>query len=180
MTATIHNPVQRDSVTFLETVSESGGERTYLEIDLAAGGGNRLHRHLAYAEHFEVLEGTLAVPGGKQRIRLGAGEMASAPAVSRHRFANDTGDSVRFRVEITPGHAGFERALRVAYGLAADGETGADGVPKRISDLALLSRWSEIRVCGPLAALNPLLGFVARRSAARERELTERYVGQDT
>ena len=177
MPDTIHNPVQKDTVTFLETAAETG--RTLVEVDLAPGGGNKLHRHLTYAERFEVLEGTLTVRIGRQRLRLGPGETATAPARSRHCFSNETGEPARFLVELTPGHAGFERSLRIAYGLASDGETTRDGIPKRLSDMALLARMSEIRVCGPLATLNPLLGAVARRSAARELELLDRY-GQET
>ena len=177
MPETIHNPVQKDSVTFLETAEETG--RTLVEVDLAAGGGNRLHRHLTYTERFEVLEGTLTVQIGRRKLRVAPGETATAPARSRHAFANETDEPVRFLVELTPGHAGFEQALRIGYGLAADGETTRDGIPKRLPDLAVLAQMSDIRVCGPLAALNPILGVVARRSTARERELLERY-GQET
>lgn len=177
MPETIHNPVQKDSVTFLETAEETG--RTLIEVDLAAGGGNKLHRHLTYTERFEVLEGTLTVQIGRQKLRLGPGETATAPARSRHRFANETGEPVRFLVELEPGHTGFEQALRIGYGLAADGETTRDGIPKRMSDMAVLAQMSEIRICGPLAALNPLLGLVARHSTVRERELLATY-GQDT
>ncbi len=33
------NPLQKDSVTVIETSAESGGERTLIEIDVAPGGG---------------------------------------------------------------------------------------------------------------------------------------------
>jgi mannose-6-phosphate isomerase-like protein (cupin superfamily) len=177
MPETIHNPVQKDSVTFLETAGES--DRTLLEVDLAPGGGNRLHRHLTYTERFEVLEGTLTVQIGRQKLRLAPGETATAPVKSRHAFSNETGEPVRFLVELTPGHAGFEQALRIGYGLAADGETTRDGIPKRLPDMAVLAQMSDIRVCGPLATLTPLLGLIARRSPARRSELLARY-GQDT
>ena len=177
MPATIHNPVQRDTVTFLETA----GERTCLEIDLAPGGGNPLHRHLTYAEHFEAVEGTLTVQVGRRKLRLAPGETATVPPGCRHRFANETEETVRFRVELAPGHAGFERSLVVAYGLASDGETDDKGMPRRLDHLALLADWSEMRACGPLAVFNPLVGLLARRARRRgvEDELLARYL-QDT
>jgi mannose-6-phosphate isomerase-like protein (cupin superfamily) len=183
MPATMHNPVQRDSATFLETTAESGGARTHLEVELAPGGGNPLHRHLSYAERFEALEGTLTVQVGRRILRLAPGESASVPARCRHRFANETAETVRFRVEITPGHAGFERALRIGYGLAADGLTDEKGIPKRLDHLAVLADMSDMRGCGPLATLNPLIGLIAHRARRRgvDRELIARYCdGQDT
>jgi hypothetical protein len=47
---TIYNPVQRDSVVFLETVSETNGKYTLVEVELAAGGGVGLHYHKTYSE----------------------------------------------------------------------------------------------------------------------------------
>jgi mannose-6-phosphate isomerase-like protein (cupin superfamily) len=178
MPATIHNPVQRDTVTFVETA----GERTCLDVELAPGGGNPMHRHLTYAERFEAVEGTLSVQIGRRVLRLARGERATVPPGCRHRFFNDTGEPVRFRVELTPGHAGFERSLVVAYGLAADGLTDDTGTPRRLDHLALLADWSEMRACGPLAIFNPLVGLLARRARKRgvEDELFARYCGQDT
>jgi len=175
--SSIHNPVQQDTARYLETAAQTGGARTHLEVELAPGGGNMLHRHLTYAEHFEVVEGTLTVQIGKRLLRLAPGETATVPARCRHRFANETAEPVRFLVELVPGHEGFERALRIGYGLAADGLTDSRGVPKRLDHLALLADMSDMRPCGPLAALNPLLGVIARRARRRglDRELIERY-----
>ena len=74
-----YHPLQRDTAIFLETVEESGGERTLLEIELAPGGGNTPHRHLSYAEHFEVLEGSIVVMVEGELHYLGPGETATAP-----------------------------------------------------------------------------------------------------
>ncbi len=76
-----------------------------------------------------------------------------------------------------PGHAGFEQTLRVGYGLAADGLTNAAGVPKNILHLALLSQMSDMRLVGPIAAMNPLFGVLARlaRRLGMEAELLARY-----
>jgi mannose-6-phosphate isomerase-like protein (cupin superfamily) len=177
MERTIRNPVIGDVVTFVETAAESGGERTLLDIELVAGGGNAPHRHLTYGERFEAVEGTLTIELGKQLIDLAPGETAFAPPRSLHRFLNQTGETIRFLVELTPGHEGFERALRIAYGLAEDGATRADGALRSMLQTAVLAKMSDIRPGGPLALFTPVLGvlsWIGRRRGVEEA-LVERY-----
>lgn len=171
-----YNPVQRDTVTFLETVEETG--RTYVEVELAPGGANPKHRHGSYAEHFEVLDGQLTVHLNGVDHVLAAGERAVAEIGSVHNFANRSDRPVRFRVELRPGHRGFERTIQVGYGLAADGQVRKDGTPKSPTHLALMSVWGDMQIVGPLAALNPLLALLVRRAERNgtARELAQRYV----
>lgn len=174
----IYNPVQRDAVTFLETAEESGKARTLVEVELAPGGGSPKHRHGSYAEHFEVIEGELTVHLDGVDHVLHVSETAVAEIGALHNFSNRSGASVRFRVELRPGHRGFEKTLQIAYGLAADGHVRKDGTPTSLVHLALLSSWGDMQVAGPLAILNPLLGTLARRAERNgtARELTQRYV----
>ncbi len=174
----IHNPVQQDTAIFHETVAETGGTRTLLEIHVAPGGGNEPHVHLTYAERFEVLEGTLAVRAGDAWVRLGPGETVTAHARTVHCFRNETGEPVRALVELTPGHRGFERALQVGYGLAADGRVRANGMPRNVLHLAVLGEWSDIRVVGPERMIVPVLGLLTRlaRRLGVDAELERRYV----
>jgi hypothetical protein len=83
---------------------------------------------------------------------------------------------------MTPGHAGFEVALRVLFGLARDGEVRRGGLPKRFGDLALFMEWNQGRPAGPIRLLEPLLRWSARRAKARGRadELLRRYAGQQS
>jgi quercetin dioxygenase-like cupin family protein len=172
------HPLQRDAATFLETAEESGGTRTLIQVELAPGGGNAPHRHMSYAEHFEVLEGRLTVTLDDVEHHLDAGESAVAPAGTMHNFHNPTTGTVVFRVELRPGHRGFERALQAGYGLAADGRTRADGTPKSLYELAVLLEWSDIRISGPLRILQPVFGLLARRARAKgvDRRLAQSYV----
>ena len=175
----IRNPAIGDVVTFLDTAAESGGARTYVEIELQPRGGNAPHIHGSFDEHFECVEGTLAVKVGKSVLHLGPGERATAPAGSVHHFANPTDETVRFRVELRPGHAGFEHGLRIAYGLAEDGLVRGAGIPRKLSHTAVLSEMGDTRPAGTLAALGPVLRILARRARARgvEAELLARYAG---
>ena len=174
----IWNPVQQDGATFLETTAESGGVHTLLEIDVAPGGGNEPHRHMTYAEHFEVVSGRLTVQVGDTTLELGPGERATAPIGTRHCFRNTSRETAVFRVTFDPGHRGMEETLQVGYGLAADGHCRADGTPRNPLYLALLVEWSEIGLCGPHRLAGPVLGLLARVARRRgvDRELIARYV----
>ena len=173
----IHHPGQRDSATFLVTAEESAGRRSLLEIELFPGGGNQLHYHAAFAEHFEVLEGELVVQLGRETTTLRPGERIVDPPGVLHRFANPSAATTRFRVELRPGHAGFEHALRIAYGLAADGLADRKGLPRSLAHTALLVEMSDTRFPGLLSFSGALTRFLARRARERgvERELLARY-----
>lgn len=176
-TRRIYSPVQRDAAVFLETTAESGGQRTLLEVELAPGGGNSPHRHMTYSERFEVIEGELAVRLGDAELALGPGDAATVPIGAVHCFANRTDAEVRFRVEIAPGHRGFEQALQIVYGLAEDGLVSRDGTPNDPLVLALLGEMGEMRLAGPKAVITPILALLARLARRRglEQRLVERY-----
>jgi quercetin dioxygenase-like cupin family protein len=173
-----YSPVQKDAATFLETSEETKGERTLIEIEVAPGGGPTPHYHKTYTEGFEVLEGTLEVLVGKERRVLRAGQKVVVPRNTLHRFRNATGETVRFLTEMRPGQPGFEKTLKVGYGLAADGLTLSDGTPKNPYHMALLLDWAELRVPGVFTVVEPLMRLLARRARRKgiDRELEARYV----
>lgn len=176
-TRRIYHPIQKDYATFLETSEESGGARTLIEIEVALGGGTTPHYHLTYAEHFEVISGALQVMVGGETRTLTAGEKAVAPKNTLHNFHNATDGPTTFLVELRPGSSGFEKALRVAYGLASDGLSNSKGLPKNLYHTALLFEWGEGRLPGIFALLEPVFGLLARRARHKgiDRELEERY-----
>jgi hypothetical protein len=85
---------------------------------------------------------------------------------------------VRFHVELTPGHRGFEQALQIGYGLAEDGLTNGKGIPQNLVHAAVLMDMGEMRVAGPIRLLVPLLKLLARWGRRRgvDAALVERYV----
>jgi mannose-6-phosphate isomerase-like protein (cupin superfamily) len=173
----IYNPIQKDYATFLETSDETGGEHTLIEIEVAPGGGTTPHYHLTYAEHFEVISGALEVMVGGETRTLTAGEKSVAPKNTLHNFHNATGRPTTFLVEFRPGHGGFEKALRVAYGLASDGYSNAKGLPKNLYHTALLFEWGEGRMPGFFTVVEPLFRLLAKRARRKgiDRELEARY-----
>lgn len=173
----IYNPVQKDYATFLETSEETGGERTLIEIQVAPGGGTPPHYHLTSAEHFEVIEGALEVMVGGETSTLTEREKAVAPVNTLHNFQNATGEPTTFLVEFRPGHGGFEKALKVAYGLAADGLSNSGGLPKNLYHTALLFEWGEGRMPGFFTVIEPLMRLLAKRARRKgiDQELEARY-----
>lgn len=173
----IYNPIQRDRVTFLQTADESEGAQTLVEVELAPGGGNGLHYHRSFDERFTAVEGDLGVQIGTEKRTLRNGESVLAPRGTVHRFFNETDKPVRFLVEIAPGSAGFENALHVAYGLARDGHVNGEGMPTNPLALGLLTEWSDTRLVGPLALINPVMNLLARigRRRGLDAALIVRY-----
>jgi hypothetical protein len=113
---------------------------------------------------------------GKTRI-LRPGDKAVAPRRVLHRFRNPTDAPARFLVDLRPGHAGFEKAVKVAYGLARDGRARADGTPTNPYHVALLLEWSDMRFPGLFTVAEPLFRLLAGRARRKgiDRELEARY-----
>jgi quercetin dioxygenase-like cupin family protein len=173
----MYNPVQKDATTFLQTSAATNGACTVLELEVAPGGGNMLHYHTTFAEHFTVVSGEFGVQIGKETFALKPGEAATVPPHVLHRWYNTTGELAIVRVALHPGHAGFERTLQISYGLAGDGLVNQQGLPKNIVHLALLADISDTIVPGFFARILPVLRMIARhaRRSGVERKLIERY-----
>jgi quercetin dioxygenase-like cupin family protein len=173
----IYNPIQKDAVTFLQTAQESNGAVTLFEMEVAPGGGNLLHYHNLYDEHFTVLSGELGVRVGKEQFKLRAGQSAVAPAKAHHRWYNVSPQTAVVTVELRPGSSGFERFLQIIYGLAGDGLTNSQGFPKSIVHLAILVEMADTNVPGLFSVLAPLLRTLAAHARRQgiEHDLIERY-----
>jgi quercetin dioxygenase-like cupin family protein len=175
---TIENPVTGERATFVETSAESGGARSVLDFDVAARGGVPTHRHATHEERIEVLDGAIEVTSAGKKRRYGAGEVVVLAPGEVHSWRNPATDrTLRFRVTMTPGYPGFEGSLRLFFGLGRDGEARRNGVPRRLSDLALLVELDPSSLAGPLSLLAPLMRWSARRAHAsgRAAELFGRY-----
>ena len=174
----IENPVQGDVAIFLETSEESGGERSLFALEVEPGGHVTPHLHQTYAEHFVVREGRLTVTIGESRHELSPGEEALVSPGALHSWCNDGSERAVADVELRPGHPGFEKSLRVAYGLAADGRALSNGLPRNPLHTVLLLAWAEARLPAAYAAVAPGLGALAwlARRLGVERDLERRYL----
>ncbi|MBW5447331.1 cupin domain-containing protein [Cohnella sp. CFH 77786] len=174
---TIENPQVGDRVTFLTTRAESGGAYEWVEVELKAGGGNSLHYHTAFVEEFESMEGELYVDCDGKTFVLKPGERATAPIRTLHRFYNPGQTGIRFRVKIVPARH-FEPTLRIAYGLACDGKTNKNGIPKNVLALAVIFQLGESYLAGmPIWLQKGIFGLLYRiaKWAGTEKRLLETY-----
>ncbi len=118
----------------------------------------------------------LELAGGRKES-LQAGETRLVKIGEVHRFFNSGDQPVEFVTLAEPGHAGFENALRIVYGLAEDGLCNRKGIPKDIRHLALFAQMSDTRLAGWMALGAPVLRWIAIRSQKQgmERDLLRRY-----
>lgn len=178
MKRTIVNPIIKDIVTFLQTSEESGGKMTEAEIILMPGGGNPLHYHKTYAETFTAIDGELGLKLGKGKTKiLKQGETYTVEPMSPHGFFNPTDKEIKFNVKLIPGHTGFENSLRIIYGLAGDGLTDKNTIPKSIKHMAIVVCMSDMNLPGLFTFLFPVLKFIAKRAKANgeEQKLIDTY-----
>jgi quercetin dioxygenase-like cupin family protein len=178
MTRKIYNPIQKDTVIFLKTHSDTNGEYTRVEVELADGGGVGLHYHKTYSEKFIAVEGEVEVQLGKTVYVLKNGEAATAEANVNHLFRNRSGEATRFLVELRPASRGFEQSLQIAYGLANDGLCKPNGFPKDKLVLAWLFDISESNLPGWMSIFEFILRKQANKARARgiDKQLTDKYV----
>lgn len=178
MKETIINPIIKDEVTFTQTAAETNGRITSLLVKLMPGGGTPLHYHKSFSETFNVVEGTLTLTLKNKSIMLCAGERFTVERNVVHRFSNTSTQPVTFTTVVLPGSAGFENALRILYGLAADGATDNKGVPRNPLVLAAISQISDMHPAGIAVFFTPLfslLGVLAKMSSVRQK-LMRKYV----
>jgi quercetin dioxygenase-like cupin family protein len=173
----IWNPVQKDAATFVQTAQESGGSRTVLDLEIAPGGGNMLHYHTTFAEHFTVMSGEFGVQIGQEKFTLQPCESAVVPPMMLHRWYNIAQNTAMVRVEILPGSTGFESTLQISYGLARDDLVNKQGLPKNIIHLASLIEMSDTIVPGFFARILPIMRLIGNYARCKgiEQHLIERY-----
>lgn len=177
MQRTFVNPIYKDTITFLQTAKETGGDYSLHLLTLQPGGGNPPHIHTAFTETFTAVEGVLGLQLRHKKILLKPGESYIVRRNEIHNFFNPTDEMILFRIKFLPGHEGMEHALCIAYGLAADGKTNKKGIPTSLSVAALLMDMSNSYMTGLASAFQPLLGWLAKRARKKgiEKELKEKY-----
>lgn len=174
----IENPITGERITFLKTTRETNGELLRFEYVLPPGFTIPEHVHPHQEERHEILSGTLRGRVGGQEWDYGIGERVVGPAGVPHAWRNpSSGEEVRFISELRPPLA-FETLLETYCGLARDGKTTKQGIPKNPLQLAVLV--DEVRgtfystrvpvsvqdalfaLFGVLASVGRMLGYKAR------------------
>lgn len=115
--------------------------------------------------------------GDKTEILL-PGESKTIKRGEIHGFFNPEEHDISFRVELRPGHTGFEQSLYILYGLAADGLTNNKSMPKNFTHLAVISKLSEMRAPGLFfKILQPVITYLGKQAEKNglEEELIRKY-----
>lgn len=174
----IINSVIKDTVTFLQTSSETNSMISEIECTLMPKGKNFPHYHKTFTETFTAIDGALGLKleGNKTKI-LQPTETYTVQKNQVHSFFNPGNSEIRFNVKITPGHEGFEQSLRILYGLAEDGFTNKKSVPKSLQHIAIIGNLSDSYLPGLMKILSPMFDQLAKKGRRNgiERALIERY-----
>ncbi len=134
----IENPITGEQITFLKTTRETNGELLRFEYVLPPGFTIPEHVHPRQEERHEVLSGTLRGRVGGQERDYAEGQRVVGPAGVPHAWQNPSSDEeLRFVSELRPPLV-FETILETTFGLARDGKTTKQGIPKNPLQLAVL------------------------------------------
>ncbi len=134
----IENPVTGERITFFETSEDTSGELLRFEYVLRPGFSIPEHVHPRQEERHEVISGTLwgCVGGRGQIFREGQG-VVGPPGVP-HAYRNPSiNEELRLVSSIRPPLR-FETLFETGYGLAREGKTTRQGIPKNPLQLAVL------------------------------------------
>lgn len=170
----LQNPATGDRLEILNSPLHGEEGPLVFRCELPGRGkGSPLHRHGALQETFAVESGALTIALGREGARvLERGEWLTIEPGRLHGFHNASDGPVIFEGVVTPG-AGFEKFLRVMYGLAADGAVGPDGSPLDWRALALALGYGDIVLPAvPVPVQQAVLGVLRRagRKAGLERD----------
>lgn len=174
---TIQNKITGEQITFLESVKDNGGVRSVLKFKVKPKANVPLHYHNSFDEKFEVITGELSVVTGKTKIKLRKGETATAYKTVRHRYVNESSDVTEFLVTISPGNVHVENMFKIYCGLANDGQSNEQGIPKNPLVMGLMMELGESRLTGWMNLASPLLKLLAAsaRKKAIDKMLFDKY-----
>jgi mannose-6-phosphate isomerase-like protein (cupin superfamily) len=135
----LENPVTGERVTFLETASETNGERVLIDVTVQPDGFvAAAHVHPYQSERFEIVAGEAEFSLGKETVHARPGDVVMVEPGTLHSFRNVGEAELRFITEVRPALS-FEAFIETMYGLAADGKTNRKGLPNPLR-LAVIMR----------------------------------------
>jgi quercetin dioxygenase-like cupin family protein len=175
---TLYNPVTGESMTFVTTSRQTGGE--YVLIELRADPDAFVaaaHVHPAQSETFEVLAGALGLKVAGEKRTANAGEVVAVEPGEAHKWWNAGESELVFRCEIRPALQ-FEQLIETMFALAADGKTNRKGLPNPLQ-LAVIAKahldtvvlpfppvWVQKLALAAGAPVGRLLGYGATYTSA--------------
>jgi len=171
------NPVLQNRIEFKELCEETSGTRTVAEVILKSGGNIPLHYHFEFSEYYEVLDGELKMQVGRQIKTLYKGDYLLIPVKTVHKYFNESGNDVKFKVVIQPGNIGYQLLVSVLNGLARDSKVNKQGLPVNWLIRGYLSVASGSNVPGILSWLQPILNWLYKIAVKKgiDKQLLAKY-----
>ena len=175
-----YNSINKERIKFLKTAKETNGYYSEIEVKLAPGGGNPVHFHKRFTEHFYAINGELGLHYNGREIILEEGAEFAVSPMNDHRFYNPNGTkSIIFKTKIIPGNTDFENFLKTQFGLVNDSKTfGKLQIPKNAFYLAVLLKWGDIQsdtLAYKLGKPFINVGFKFAQLLGLEEKLKEKY-----
>lgn len=163
---TIHNPSDRETVTFLVTGEESDGEFIRYEVRFAKGGSSaHEHRHPHQNQFIRVVRGRMGFSiDGAARI-YEAGETLDIPPGTRHGQWNAGDDELVMVQEQRPAGR-MEEFLRTVFGLVRDGRMNTFQAAVMLSEYEDCTRhvgWKALAMRA-IAVVARRLGYTAHHA----------------
>jgi mannose-6-phosphate isomerase-like protein (cupin superfamily) len=173
----LQNPMVKNKFTLIKTSEQTNGDYVLVEIEMSPGGSNTTHYHKSFSEEFIPVQGALAVQIAGKLSLVRPGQRIRAKEGQHHRFFNPGKKPIRFQIKMTPGNDNFINSLLIAYGLAHEGKTTKQGIPKKLDHLAILVSMLDIHFTGLLSLIQPFLNRRAKKARKKgvEKELISRY-----
>ena len=128
------------TIRFLETADETGGDYVRVEITLVIDSTREnavKHVHPQQEETLTVQTGTMGIDHNGRRDTLGPDESVTFIAGDAHTFWNAGTEELRIEVELRPAMQ-TDLFMRFAFGLSKVGWTTRSGIPLNPLRLGLL------------------------------------------
>jgi quercetin dioxygenase-like cupin family protein len=130
----------RDRFRILESSRSTEGASLRVDYFAAPRANVPEHVHHYHEERIEVISGTLCLRIDGHQLTLGPGESAFGPPGIPHAWWNPSdNEELHFLAEIRPG-LDVEIMLETVFGLARDGKTIGEAIPRNPLQLAVLAR----------------------------------------
>ncbi len=140
----IHNPITRQSIQFLKTAQDTGGQLLEMVTTYDSHSAPpSAHYHPYQEEDFVVLEGQVTVQIGKENKVLNAGDTLHIPRNTVHAMWNAGDEKAVVNWQVRPA-MDTEYLLETGMGLAAAGKTDQRGRLHRMQAIMTGARFASV------------------------------------
>ncbi len=139
----IEHPISGETMIFLRTPEETGGE--LLQIELIVIPGGRVageHIHPRQEERFYIRRGEMTIEIDGDRRVLHPGDEAIVPPGTRHVWWNSGDGELNAIVEFRPGGR-FADFITTYFGLAKTGQVDENGFPGVLQSAVTLHEYRD-------------------------------------